>query len=324
MKDTPTNDIELSVTTAVYQAETFIDEFYRRASLAAASVTPHYEIVFVNDGSRDKSLERLLAIQQQDPKVVVVDLSRNFGQPNAVRTALEYARGKLVFPIDDDLEEDPEWLGLFHTVMREQSADVVFGVQQKRKGKIVERFFGNAFYFLMQRIFRIECTRDIVTARLMTRRYVDAMLAHKEYNFEISIIGHRIGFKRATVPVTKHSIGTSSYSFWKKVKYVEDYVTSGSTVPLVWIILAGVACLGIAGLLFVMFMADWILHYHQTVFYGRLTLASIWFIGGAVLTALGIVGLYTAQIANQVKGRPLAVVRDVWPASRSTEQRPLS
>jgi putative glycosyltransferase len=184
------------------------------------------------------------------------------------------------------------------------------------RGGFYQRFWGALFYCMVRHLFRIECLPNIVTARLMTRQYVAALLAHKERNFDISIIGHAIGFKRAIVPVTKHFSGTSSYSFLKLVRYFEDYVTAGTTAPLRWIIAAGGFCLLIAFMFIMGSLADIVLH-GEPIGYRKLVLESIWLLGGGIMVSLGIVGIYVANIFHQVKQRPVTVVRNIWPAHAS-------
>src|SRR5258706_7533755 len=112
-----TSSVELSIVTSLYCSSPYVADFHRLASAAARKLTEHYEIVFVNDGSPDDALDRVTALQNQDPHVVVVDLSRNFGHHQALMTGLRYTQRDLVFLIDCDLEEDPEWLILFHQTL---------------------------------------------------------------------------------------------------------------------------------------------------------------------------------------------------------------
>jgi len=141
--------VELSVVTSLYYSGPDVAEFHRRAGDTVQTLTSSYEIIFVNDGSPDDAFAQALALQKQDPHVVLVDLSRNFGHHSALMTGLAYARGKAVFIIDSDLEEDPEWLHLFHEVQQTKGSDVVYGVQDKRKGGVFERFTGWVFYKLL-------------------------------------------------------------------------------------------------------------------------------------------------------------------------------
>ena len=126
--------MKLSIVTTLFKSAAYVAGFHERATRAAAAMTPDYEILFVNDGSPDDAAERAIALHQRDRHVRVLDLSRNFGHHRAMMTGLEHARGDLVFLLDVDLEEQPEWLGQFEQVMRETGADVVYGVQSRRKG----------------------------------------------------------------------------------------------------------------------------------------------------------------------------------------------
>lgn len=135
--------MKLSIVTTLYQSAAYIDEFHRRASEQAKILAgDDYEIVMVNDGSPDDSLQRAVELHRVDPHVVVVDLSRNFGHHKAFMTGLAYSRGAKVFLIDSDLEEQPEWLAEFGDKLQKTGADSVYGVQANRRGGAVERLTG--------------------------------------------------------------------------------------------------------------------------------------------------------------------------------------
>ena len=162
----------LSVVTTLYYSAPHLEEFHARVSRAAAALCPEYEILFVNDGSPDTSLDVALGLFRRDPHVRIVDLSRNFGHHKAMMTGLEHARGDLIFLIDSDLEEAPELLEAFLGTMRETSADVVYGVQQTRRGGPTERFTGWLFFKLFNLLSDSPIPPNVLTVRLMTRRYV--------------------------------------------------------------------------------------------------------------------------------------------------------
>ena len=172
--------MDLSIVTSLYGSAPYVADFYRRASAAAQQVTSRYEIIFVNDGSPDDSLARAVALQEQDPKVVVIDLSRNFGHHKAFMTGMMYAKGNRVFILDSDLEEEPEWLLTFQGLLNQSTCDVVYGVQDKRKGGFFERWSGHAFYWLFNTLSSAPIPVNAVNARLMSRRYVEALLKHQE------------------------------------------------------------------------------------------------------------------------------------------------
>lgn len=140
--------MNLSIVTTLYRSEPYIGDFYRRISAAAKQLTDKYELIFVNDGSPDHSLDVVLSLAAGDPRIVVIDLSRNFGHHKAIMTGLARAQGERVFLIDSDLEEDPELLIEFSNHMQLTHADVVFGVQKHRAGSLFRRLTGSAFYKL--------------------------------------------------------------------------------------------------------------------------------------------------------------------------------
>ena len=141
--------MKLSIVTTLYGSAAHINEFYERSLLVARELAgEEFEIIFVNDGSPDNSLEIGLSLMEQDEKIKIIDLSRNFGHHKAMMLGLEHAQGKLIFLIDIDLEEQPEWLISFNSLMLSENADVVYGVQASRKGNFFERISGYFFYRL--------------------------------------------------------------------------------------------------------------------------------------------------------------------------------
>lgn len=178
--------MKLSIVATLYQSAPYINEFHERASASAKRmVGDDYEIVLVNDGSPDNSLDLAIRLTEQDSHVVVVDLSRNFGHHKAMMTGLAHAKGELIFLIDSDLEEEPEWLLKFDEQMVQERCDVVYGMQGVRKGGAFERSTGAAFYKLFRKLTGINQPDNIVTARLMTQRYVQALLSHRERELNI-------------------------------------------------------------------------------------------------------------------------------------------
>ncbi|WP_200888950.1 glycosyltransferase family 2 protein [Aphanizomenon flos-aquae] len=170
----------LSIVTTLYYSAPYIPEFYQRVSTEAQKLTDDYEIVFVNDGSPDDSLDIAVKLHQEDRRIRVIDLSRNFGHHKAIMTGLSYARGKLIFLLDSDLEEEPELLSLFHEHYQSSDVDVVYGVQKVRKGNIFEKITGEIFYKFFNLISSYPVPANLITARLMSQRYVKALVDHKD------------------------------------------------------------------------------------------------------------------------------------------------
>ena len=174
------SEIELSIVTTLYYSAPYLADFCRRIRSEAEKLTSHYEIILVNDGSPDNSLEVALTLQESDPRIRIIDLSRNFGQHKAVMTGFEHAHGRLVFLIDCDLEEEPELLGLFHKEMQTTGADVVYGVQSNRHGGLFKRLSGALFYKLFEMISSYPVPGNPLNARLMSCRYVQSLLEYRE------------------------------------------------------------------------------------------------------------------------------------------------
>ena len=224
--------MKLSIVATLYQSATYIAEFYQRASTTAKQlVDEDYEIVLVNDGSSDNSLDIAVQFTENDSHVIVVDLSRNFGHHKAMMTGLAYAKGDLIFLLDCDLEEDPEYLITFSEQMQNERCDVVYGVQTKRKGGWLERWSGSFFYWFFQAITGLALPKNIVTARLMTRRYVNALLQHEEREIFIAGLWLITGFDQRPQMIKKHSTSQTSYTFSKKMSLVINSVTSFSNTP---------------------------------------------------------------------------------------------
>lgn len=312
--------MKLSIVSTLYRSAPYIDEFYRRASEVALQLSGEdYEIVLINDGSPDDSLERAVALTEKDSHVVVVDLSRNFGHHKAMMSGLEYALGDQIFLIDSDLEEEPEWLSQFAEIINSEQSDVVYGVQQSRKGGTLERWSGELYYTIFNWLSNIDHPRNITTARLMTRRYVNALLQFKERELVISCLWVITGFKQCQCPVKKHGSSTTTYNLAKKLAHVANSVTSFSEVPLRLIFYMGA------------FIFACSLLYTATLVFNRIFLShpvdgwtsvmvSIWLLGGMVISFVGVLGIYLSKIFSETKQRPYTIVREVYGRSGSRYQ----
>src|ERR1700704_2928433 len=148
--------MKLSIVTKLYKSAVYVEEFHRRASEAAQRITDDYEIVMVDDGSPDNSLDIACAIARTDSRVRVVELSRNFGHHKALMTGLDHARGELCFLIDSDLEEDPALLGGFLEKMQSTDCDVVYGFQEARKGDALESAGGRIAWYWIKKLYSID------------------------------------------------------------------------------------------------------------------------------------------------------------------------
>jgi putative glycosyltransferase len=303
--------MKLSIVATLYQSSAYIDEFCRRVGAAARQlVGEDYEIVLVNDGSPDNSLD--VAVQQtlNDSHVVVVDLSRNFGHHKAMMTGLSAASGERVFLIDSDLEEEPEWLNSFAAQMEADASDVVYGVQAERRGGIVEQVTGTLFYKLFRTLTGIVQPSNIVTARLMTRRYVDGLLMHEERELNIGGLWVITGFRQSQQVVRKHATSPTTYSLSRKFSHLVNAITSFSSLPLVFTFYSGLL-ISASALLFIVYLSLRNLLGAPPPGYTSIV-ASIWLFSGLIVFFLGVQGIYIAKIFSEVKRRPYTIVRQVF------------
>lgn len=302
---------QLSIVATLYQSAAYVDEFHRRASAAARSLArDDYEIVLVNDGSPDESLARALALTRADPRLVVVDLSRNFGHHKAMMTGLAHARGERVFLIDSDLEEEPEWLCEFAAQMDHDGCDVVYGVQKSRRGGWFERWSGQAFYAILPRITGIDMPKNMVTARLMTRRYVDALLLHREREIDIGGLWAITGFAQRPRAVVKHSSSQTTYSLPRRFAVLVNSITSFSNTPLIGIFYVGLVMCAIAGFYAACVVVQWAFLAEPVSGWTSL-IVSVWLLGGMIILFIGIVGIYLSKMFSEVKRRPYTIVKEI-------------
>ncbi|TAL63543.1 MAG: glycosyltransferase, partial [Bacteroidetes bacterium] len=178
--------MKLSIVTTLYKSAPFIEEFHRRITAEAQKITEDYEIIMVDDGSPDNSLEVALDILKKDSHLRIIELSRNFGHHKAMITGLEHTSGELIFLIDVDLEEPPELLGRFYNTLSDGGWDVIYGYQeQQRKGSWFEKYCGGLAWWLVDLMLPVKIPHNHSTVRLMTRNYTQALVHHKEHKTAI-------------------------------------------------------------------------------------------------------------------------------------------
>lgn len=304
--------MKLSIVTTLYRSRAFFDEFYQRATIAARALADtDYEIVVVNDGSPDDSLNIAVDIARTDAHVVVVDLSRNFGHHKAMMTGLAHTAGDLVYLIDSDLEESPEWLQAFDALLAQRQCDVVYGVQERRKGSWFERLTGQWFWTLFNTLTDMSLPANIVTARLMTRRYVDALLQHREREVFMAGLWHITGFTQAAATVRKLSNATSTYTFKKKLSLLVNSITAFSNKPLIGIFYLGLGISLLAAIYVGWLLVFWLFLNRPPTGWTSV-MASIWLLGGLIMSSIGVIGIYLSKIFSEVKQRPYTIVRHVY------------
>ncbi len=304
--------MKLSIVATLYRSALYVEEFVARVTEVAKTVSGNdFEIVLVNDGTPDNSLELAVEISKRNPHLVIVDLSRNFGHHQAMMAGLEQAKGEFVFLIDSDLEEDPELLNDFYQVMMQKSCDVVYGVQKRRKGNWFERWSGELYYMLFSLLTSIDHPKNICTIRLMSRRYVDALLLFEEREIVISCLWVITGFSQVSQPIQKRSKGRTSYNFTRKFSHLANAVTSFSAAPLRFTFYVGLIIFLVA-LVFTGYLI------FNRLFLARPTdgwtsvMASVWLLGGMIISFIGLIGIYLSKVFVETKKRPQSIVKTIY------------
>jgi glycosyltransferase involved in cell wall biosynthesis len=302
----PRNPRLLSVVAPVYNEEELVEAFVRRACAAVADYS--FELVLVNDGSSDRTPELLDRLAEQDPRIRVIHLSRNFGHQAALTAGLEHAVGDVVAMIDADLQDPPE---LIPTMVArwEEGADVVYAVRKQREGETAFKLAtASWFYKLFDRLAQVDLEPNSGDFRLLDRRALDALLTMTERSRFLRGMTVWVGFKQTAVPYERDArhAGETKYTLRKMVRFSLDAIASFSHLPLQ---LATYVGLMSAGLAFIAIPIVAVLRLSGSYLpgFGSLTIA-ILLLGGIQLIALGVIGEYVGRIYDEVKHRPLYIV----------------
>jgi putative glycosyltransferase len=295
----------------MFNSESYIIEFLKRLRTQVENITNDYEIVLVNDGSPDRSFEISKELAEHDNRIIIIDLSRNFGQHRALMTGLRYAKGDLVFFIDCDLEIEPEVLELFYErFITEVNCDVVFGVQKRRKASLFQNICGNMFYKIIKFLSDYDLPANVVAARLMTRRYVESLLLHTEREIFMSGLFFITGYKQVKVDIEKKYKGKTTYSFSKRVQIFFNAISSFSKKPLEYIFYFG-ALVSTTSFGFILYLIFRWLFFSQPPKGWSSLIISVWFLSGLIILFIGIIGIYLSRIFSETKNRPYSIVKEV-------------
>jgi dolichol-phosphate mannosyltransferase len=315
----------LSVVVPCLDEESGIRETYGRLSAVISAADIRTELIFVDDGSKDKTSEVLRELQFEDPRVRVVRLSRNFGHQIAITAGLEHAAGDAVAIIDADLQDPPEVLLEFFRKWCD-GYDVVYGVRSEREGETAFKLWtAKVFYRLMCQLSDTAIPVDTGDFRLMDRRVVDALLSMPERDRFMRGMVSWLGFSQISVPYKRSArfAGETKYPLLKMIKFAADGIVSFSIVPLrlaTWIgfLASGLSVLGI----FVVLLE----RYFKVLGLVRgwsSTVIAVLFIGGVQLVCMGIIGEYVGRIYGETKRRPLYIVRERMGFDTKSSSAPL-
>lgn len=302
--------MKLSVVGTLYKSSSNVREFVERVTAVSTLVVGEdFEIVLVVDGC-EESLVAARQLVSTHANLMVVDLSRNFGHHRAMMTGLEHSSGDHVFLIDTDLEEMPEWLERFWYEVHQSDLDVVYGFQERRRGNVFRAWFGEVFYKGFAKFSGIS-VRNQVTARLMSRRYVNALLSHRESEIIIGGLWSITGFAQASLPITKLRKSETTYSPSRRLSLAIESIVAFSNAPLV--LSFYLACLVfVTAVVFIIYLLGIYLSSGSAVEGYLSIIASVWLLSGIILLVQGIQNFYIAVIFSESKDRPRSIVREVY------------
>jgi putative glycosyltransferase len=304
--------MKFSIVTTLYNTSDYLSDFLSKVSgLHLKLSVDFYEVILIDDGSTESQFLKAQSICANYKNTKLVRLSRNFGHHHALLAGLEHASGDLIFLVDSDLEEDPLDFSLLYEEMLRTNADLVYGYQKNRRGGLWERFSGRLFYFIMKSFMKVDIPENLLTSRLMSRRYLNALLSHTETQINFSGLSLITGFHQSKVPLKKARLRKTSYSLSRKLSLLIDAVTSFSTSPLKLIFGAGVVIFTASAFVTLSLLVEWLNHGNPTSGWASLIL-SIWFIGGLNMLSLGIIGVYISRIFIETKKRPRVIVSEVF------------
>jgi glycosyltransferase involved in cell wall biosynthesis len=301
---------DLSIVVPVYNSASIFPVLYRQLVDVLEKTVASFEIIAVVDGCPDDSAKVVAGIGEQDSRVCLIELSRNFGEQAAITAGLEYARGDMVVVMDDDMEDPPRIIPEFIAKARE-GYDVVYGIMKKRKTVAHRRFFYSSYYRLLNMLTDIKMPRDAGSYSLMTRPVVDQINAMPESNRYVRGMRTWVGFNQIGLEYERDERyeGRSGYNLRKYFRFALDAILSFSYRPLDWLSIIG-ALISFGSFIFglSLIIRKWLGLVRDIPGYASIMVVQL-FLGGVILLALGVIGQYIARIYDEAKRRPSYVVK---------------
>lgn len=304
---------KISIVVPCYNEEQAIPYFYEEITKVSKEMKYlDFEYIFVNDGSKDKTLEILKEYAKKDKKVRYVSFSRNFGKEAAMLAGLEYSKGDYVTIMDADLQDPPSLLEEMYKAITEEGYDTVGTRRVTRKGEPpIRSFFARMFYKIINKMSNTEMVDGARDYRLMTRQVVDAIISMKEYNRYSKGIFSFVGFKTKWLEYenVERVAGETKWSFWKLFIYALEGITAFSTVPLIFSAILGfVFC--IVSFIMILIIIIKTIAFGDPVSGWPSLVCIIFFMSGIQLFSIGVIGQYLSKTYLESKNRPIYIVKE--------------
>ena len=306
----------LSVVVPAYNEAEGLIEFHARLFDVMQRVGESWELLFVNDGSRDSTLAVMEGLRRADPHVAVINLSRNFGKEIAVTCGLDHARGSAVIVIDADLQDPPEVIPDLVAGWRE-GFDTVYAQRRQREGETwLKKATAHGFYRLMQRMGHVQMPADAGDFRLISRRVVDALAQLREHHRFMKGLFAWVGYPAKAVLYDRapRYAGSTKWNYWKLWNFALEGITSFTVMPLKMATYMGLLIAVLAAIYLVVIILKTLVLGNEVAGYPSL-MAVVLFLGGAQLMTLGVIGEYLGRVFNEAKRRPLYFVERHLPSA---------
>lgn len=306
---------KISVIVSCYNEEESLPLFYEemeRVRKKDFEDEMEFEYIFVNDGSKDKTLEEMKKLAREDSKVRFISFSRNFGKEAAMLAGLEAAEGDYITLMDADLQDPPSLLRQMYDTIKNEGYDQVGTRRVTRKGEPpIRSFFARMFYKLINKMSNVEMVDGARDYRLMTRQVVDSIISMQEYNRFSKGLFSFVGYKTKWLEYenVERVAGETKWSFWKLFKYAIEGITAFSTTPLIMSSVIGLLFCFISFLLIVLIIVKTLVFGDPTSGWPSM-ICIIFFVSGIQLFSLGIIGQYIAKAYLEVKKRPIYIIKE--------------
>lgn len=311
------DSVEISVIVPFYNESENIEHLFARLTPVLVRLNTTYEIICINDGSQDDTMEQLIEHSRQDLAIKIVNLSRNFGKEIALTAGLDYACGAAVIPIDADLQDPPELIEQLIAKWRE-GYDVVYAIRRSRRGETwLKKLSAWAFYQTIGKMSHVPIPANTGDFRLLDRRVVEAIERLPERTRFMKGLFAWVGYKQASVLFDRQPrhLGKSTWNYWKLWNFALDGIISFSFLPLkVWSYIG--VTISLVTLLYALILVIRTLIFGVDVPGYASLMVAILFLGGIQLISLGVIGEYLGRVYEEVKGRPLYFVREKYGFNR--------
>lgn len=303
---------KLSVIVPCYNEQEVLEVFYKEINKVLKTMDIEYELIFVDDGSADNTLDILREMADKDDRIRYLSFSRNFGKEAAMYAGLEHSEGNLAVLMDADLQHPPHTLIEMYEAIKNEGYDMCGTRRVTRKGEpLIRSFFARRFYKLINKMSHVELVDGAQDFCMMTRPVVDSVLKLQENNRFTKGIFSWIGFKKKWIEQenVERILGETTWSFWGLFRYALEGIVGFTTVPLILSSLLGILFCFIA-LIMIVFVCV------KTIFFGEpvqgypTLICTLCLIGGLIMLSIGIMGQYMAKMYLEVKKRPIYILRE--------------